>query len=435
MNKRSLLALLAAIPLVLIAGCGGGGGGSATVRLVNASPGYPSLDLSFGTTTPPQITSVGFGSASSFVSVGSGTQTTNLYISGSSTVSLAQTRTLNKGTNYSIIAYGKAGGLLSLIATENQSAPTSGDAKFSVLDTATDAGPVDVYVYAPTESLTSATAVVSSLPGGSQSAFASIVAGTYTITVTGPGNKADVRLTIPSIALTDQQIATLILTPGPSGYLVNAQLLNQGGTITAYQGTQARVRAVPAVDSNAAVSLNADSTVLLNSVVAPVVPGYVLVNAGSAVSLTGSVNGVALPATPENFVAGTDYTVLVYGSAGAPQIVSLFDDNTLPTNTGTANIRMINAVYGLSGSLNLQINFQPVATNVLYPPTSPVPITNIASSTTALIQVSSPLSTTPLFSYSSAPIASQGVYTLFMFGGLVNTNGVLSASGALVKDR
>jgi hypothetical protein len=76
MNKRILLGLLALLPLGVITACGSGGGsgGSASVRFVNASPGYASLDLYVKDTLAQSA--VTFGAASVFGDVSSGDVTT-----------------------------------------------------------------------------------------------------------------------------------------------------------------------------------------------------------------------------------------------------------------------------------------------------------------------------------------------------------------------
>jgi len=73
MKKREFLAMGGAVPLMM-AGCGGSG--SASVRLVNASVGYPSLGFQVEST---QIVSdIAYGTASDFLTVQDGSVKTNL---------------------------------------------------------------------------------------------------------------------------------------------------------------------------------------------------------------------------------------------------------------------------------------------------------------------------------------------------------------------
>ena len=101
MKKRTLLGLLALVPMVWLAGCGGSSGGNASVRLVNASSGYASLDLYVADTI--QQTGVATGAAGSFASVSSGTVTTALAATTNSTYLLSQSRNFAKEDRKSVV--------------------------------------------------------------------------------------------------------------------------------------------------------------------------------------------------------------------------------------------------------------------------------------------------------------------------------------------
>lgn len=116
MMKRTLLGLLALVPMVWLAGCGGGGNsGNASVRLVNASAGYASLDLY--TNDVKLQSGVATGSASAFAGVTAGTTTTALAVADNATYLLSQSRNFAKDTSYSVVAYGWQGALRSVVLT------------------------------------------------------------------------------------------------------------------------------------------------------------------------------------------------------------------------------------------------------------------------------------------------------------------------------
>ena len=99
MNKRHLLGLVAALPLAWLTACGGGDNGNdASVRLVNASTGYASLDLTVKDADSPQITGVEFGAGSAYTGVPSGDVSNVLTATGSTTELLTQTRSLGSGS-------------------------------------------------------------------------------------------------------------------------------------------------------------------------------------------------------------------------------------------------------------------------------------------------------------------------------------------------
>ena len=94
-------------PALWLGGCGGSSGNDASVRLVNASAGYSALDLYAD--DAQVLSSVAFGTASSYTGVAEGTITTALTSAGSGTYLLSQSRTLSAGDKYTIVAYGWPG--------------------------------------------------------------------------------------------------------------------------------------------------------------------------------------------------------------------------------------------------------------------------------------------------------------------------------------
>ncbi|MGS0756613.1 DUF4397 domain-containing protein, partial [Roseateles sp. GG27B] len=121
--------------------------------------------------------------------------------------------------------------------------------------------------------------------------------------------------------------------------------------------------------------------------------------------------------------AGADYTLLVWGSASAPQVTVLADDNRLPAAAGTAKMRMLNGVAGTQTGLTLSLDYSALATNVL-PGTASVMV-GVPSSTSSLLSVTSPSSSTPVYSIAALPVVANGVYTTFILGGTNNTTGTL----------
>jgi len=367
MKKREFLAMGGALPL-MVAGCSGSSAGTAQMRLVNASIGYPNLGLVVETT---QATSsdVPFGGASAFAGVPAGSVTTTLTTTTGGVVTdlLSTTRTLSGGSRYSMVGYGYTTAPKSVLIVENQTAPDAGNASFNVLNTSVDVGAIDVYL-SPTADLTTAP-IATSIGGVSQSVFSQITPGTYFVTVVGAGSVSrgapDIRLQVGGVTLSDQQIATLIISPGASGVLANGILLTHGetGTATPLLNKNARVLAVAATGNF--------GTVAVAGVMAPAVSPatsdkYIQLAAGAAPAVT--VDGVTLDnAGP--MVAGFDYTILVYRDPnGTPKNKLIVDDNRLPLTVTGCKVRLLNAVYDADLAnplpLTLQVNGATVASNV-----------------------------------------------------------------------
>jgi len=414
MNKRHLLGLVAALPLAWLTACGGGDDGNdANVRLVNASPGYASLDLYVDDADSPQISAVDFGAASAYTGVPSGDVSNVLTAAGSSTELLTQTRSLGSGDKYTIVAFGFEGALRSVIMQDDEGAADSNKTKVSVLNAGSD--DVDVYLTGPDESLESATPVVSGAdPNGSQSAFTSVASGTYRLRVTGADDTEDLRLDLPSITLDSTRVLTLVLTPGQGGVLMHAVGVVQDGDVTPYLNTQARVRMVAAVGTAApfsAVSMTAGGADLGTNVGSFTIGNYVLVDAGT-LALTTTVDGTALDPQSVTVAAGSDTTLLVTGASPADASVKVIaDDNRLPSVATKYKIRMVHAAPSLAGqTLTMKVassdvgDAQPIGGASDYESLTP--------SGEVTIEITTPADGT-IYTMDKTPV-SNGVYTVFV---------------------
>ncbi|MET0520340.1 MAG: DUF4397 domain-containing protein [Burkholderiaceae bacterium] len=402
----------------LLVACGGGGGSSSTqVRLLNASVGYPSLALNVDSTTA--TANVAYATAGAYTSVSTSSSTTIQVQTSTGTTVASTTPTLTGSSNYTLIAYGWAGALKTTLLQETHDAPASGKSDLLVLNLAPDAGALDVYVTAPTDTLDNATATASAIAGGTSSGYLTNTAGTYRVRVTGAGSKTDLRLDIPSITLDSAGTSTLLITPSQGGVLVNGIQVKQKGDATNLPNALSRVRVVAALNNNAKVSATVNGIPLLASATAPTIGDYATFAAGAS-TLTLGVNGAVVPVTAPTLAVGGDYTLLVWGDSSAPQLSVLSDDNRLPVTSGTVKLRLINGVANLGANLAMTLDFTSVASNVAPGASSTPAVVN--SSTTSQLSVTSPTAVDPVFSIptgsSSTPLTlvANSVYTVFMMG-------------------
>ncbi|HEX2011239.1 MAG TPA: DUF4397 domain-containing protein [Roseateles sp.] len=423
MGFKRLAACFMVSGLSLLAACGGGGSGSddgkAQIRLVNASSAY-SAGLELKVDDASVASAIAYGTASSYSSVTAGS-VTSLVQSGGSTISSLYP-TLTEGNHYSLITYGWSGNMKSTILQEEEDAPAENYSKLLVLNLAPDAGTLDVYLTQNIDDLANATPSISGVQGSSSSGYNTVASGTYRVRLTGTGKAIDLRLDIPSVTLTSKQVATLVITPTQGGVLVGSILVTQQGSLSAQSATKSRARLVAAVADNASVGATLADTTLLPTSVAPSIGEYQIVSSGSP-TLQVVVNGVPMAAATPAMSAGSDYTVLVWGEPSAPQISVLSDDNRLPSTSSTAKFRLVNAVARLNAGLTMTLDYSAIATNVQ--PGSASGVATVASSTSSLLNVNSPTSGTPLYSVSSLPVQSAGIYTVFMMGGANNVQGTL----------
>lgn len=415
LDIRKWLRTAAACAATALTACGGGGGSSdsASVRLVNATLTHASISLLANGVAAVDATAIDAASGYVGVAAGSPALQVNDTTSGSALATLAPS--VAKDSHYVVIAYESGGTLRTTVIAEDTAAPAAGTASLRVFDAATDAGAIDVYVTDPATditTLTSPTFTFISSTSLQASGFLAIAPGTYRVRVTGSGNPLDLRLDMPSVALTSQEVAALMLTPTTGGTLVNGAVLAQQGTYTAGRNTSARVRLAAAVSSGAIVSASAGTAAIGSNVVAPSVGGYVIVPAGAALNV--SVNGASITAPAVTLAAGSDSTLLVHGAAAAPTASLIADDNHLPATSGNLKLRLLNGLTGAASPLTLDAAFAVIASNVVPGTASPYAV--VASSTALRVDVFSPASLTPIYSDSALSVPGNAVYTLFMLG-------------------
>ena len=424
-TSRAAFALILCIPL--LHACGGASD-DGYVRLVNASTDYSTISLyESGNAVGGDVAA---GTVGSYAGVGADTYEFDLRTGGSSSTAASTSQAVNKDDHFTIVGYVDAGVLKTATLTDDEDKPVSGYAGLRIFNAAPAvAASVDVYVTATAcASLTSADTPVASAVTGLQDGYASVVAASsgssWHVCVTGTGDRTDLRLDIPALTLTSQQIGTLILTKTTGGVLMNALLLNQQGTLTSYANTSARLRLVADAASGATVSASANGTTLGASYVSPTVSAWRTVSAGD-LALTVSIAGVAITKTGLTAAAGGDYTLLVAGSAGEPTIALLADDDSAPTSSALpVRMKLVNGLNGGSGSAMLTVGGVVVGDSVAFGAASDD--ANIAASSAAAdLQVTSAGAT--LWEVSGQTLASGSVYTVFLLGDAGSPKGVLRA--------
>lgn len=418
--RRAFLWGCATLPLWLAA-CGGGADESkARVRLVNASA-YSALDMRIDDDT--RFGSVAYGETGNYVETDPEPDRMDTVITrtGSSSPLVSLTPAVAEDTDYTLLAWGREGELEVLLLDDSIDSPDDDKTLIRIVNAAPDAGDVDVYLTEAGDSLTDAVALQAALAVGAVSDYTTVDSANWRLRVTAAGDKADLRLDVPALALVSGGITTLVITPGRGGVLVNAlQLAERESPIVRADATQARVRVAAAVSGSASVSATLAGSTLLDSS-APVVGNYELVGAGTP-ALAVAVNGSTLPATAPTLQAGADYTLVVHGPPSAPMLSWVEDDNRLPAS-GQARVRLLHGVAGLDGTLSLAVDFTPLADGVA--PGTASAYAAVDPTVTAQLSVSSPGLGAPLFSAIEQTFLADSNYTLFVVGSLDAPTGIL----------
>ena len=404
---------------VALSGCGSSdSSSSASLRLVNATITHPSLDLLINSSVSVSATAT--DTASAYVSPASGSNTLQLNDAGAGTALATLVPTLTGGYHYTLMAYESGGNVKAVVLPEDIATPTSG-VTLRIYDAAIEAGKLDVYITA--NACTNLSAISATTSFGTLTAPAAVSlnqgAGTWNVCATAQGSKTDLRMSLP-ITITSQTVATVLMTPASGGALINGALLTQQSTYAATRNTNVRLRLAAAISGTsvpvlATATTSAGSVTIDPSGLPPALGFYTLVPASSALNVT--VNSASVGAPSTALVAGSDVTLLVYGSPSTPALTLITDDNRPPTDSTTVKLRLINGVTGSSGSLTLTANSSLVATGV--GPGTASAYASVPSSTIATVLLFTSTSSSGTFYSSTAagtsPILSaNSVYTVLL---------------------
>lgn len=409
-----LLALAVALGAGLAA-CGGSSSSSsnASVRVVNATLTHPSIDLLVSAAAATSATVA--DTAGAYASAATGGAALQLDDAGVATALVSTSPSLAADQHYALVAYESGGTVKAALLNEDTALPAAGSAQLRVYDTAPDAGTVDVYITDPGIDLAAVAAPTLSISADTyptSSVLLTYSPGTYRVRVTGSANKADLRLDMPAVVLTSQQLATVVLTPASGGLLLNGGLLQQQGAYAATRNTTARVRLAAAVSGGALVGASVGAATVDAGSPAPNIGSYTVVPAAGVVAV--SVGGVGLAAPAAPLAAGSDYTLLVYGAGAAATATLVTDDNRLPASAANLKMRLVNGVTGATSPLTLSANFSPLAAGVQ--PGSASGYGLVAGSSAMRLDVTSALSAAAVYSESALNLPGNAVYTLFMVG-------------------
>ncbi len=436
------LVLLAAVASTLgLAGCpgsGGGSSGSANIRAINLTTDLPSADLYTGTTK--QFSALVTDTMASGITLDANTYTVNVNAANDPTAIFTGQYSLSKDQSYTAVVWGRQSSLKvsTLGESEDTNNIASGNTRIRIFNATLDSGTVDVYVVTSDVDPSTVAPTQSSLTGGTLAGFRELTAKSYRILVTGAGDPSDIRLEIPNVALASQTFYTLVITQaGGGGVLLNSTLIPQGGASTAYKNTSARVRVAASVGNFGVVSSKLGTTTVVTNWRSPKVGltagDYVQVPAGT-VPLTVSINGTILTNTGNvTLTSGSDYTLLVYGTAASPTVTLISDDNRLPNIATRAKIRLVNGLSGTALLSALVSGTSNAGTNDVASGGASAYATVLAAGTTS-VEVDSSQAFDPLFTQSvtisgQSLLAAQGVYTVFVL------DGQAAAVGRLTKDR
>ena len=202
MKKFMVVALAAAIGvLAVFSAASAQTANEARIRVLHASPDAPAVDIFLD--GQKAITNLAFDAITDYVKVPAGAHNVKVFPApsdGSGTPAIEADVTLSAATDYTVAAVGKLANIEPLVLVDNNSAPSSGQAKLRFVHTSPDAPAVDIFAEG-------AGVVVPNAVFKDASGYLDLAAGTYNLQVRAAGTET-VALNLPGITLEKGNVYT-----------------------------------------------------------------------------------------------------------------------------------------------------------------------------------------------------------------------------------
>jgi hypothetical protein len=198
-RRTAPLAALA-VPLLALPGCQviTGVSSSSQVRIIDASPDAPGVDIYQGSLA--MAYNLGFGTVTSYVGVSPGVSTITADTAGTKQILTTASATYAASKQYTVLIGNVAANLQETVLIDQSLPAPSGEISLRVLDQATRyTGGVDVYLVPSGTELSLAAPILTNVLFGGNSGYINVPAGTYSIVLLPTGTiPVDATGTIPA---------------------------------------------------------------------------------------------------------------------------------------------------------------------------------------------------------------------------------------------
>jgi hypothetical protein len=421
MSLPRILFTVSCLAALVLAGCGksgGGSGGNGQIRVFNAFPEAPALNITIAGTV--LSSNLPFQGLTQYQSVSNGSQNFVVNVVGSAVPLVNTTTSIGGGTNYSYVIFGPSTAVGTILAVDGFADPGSGNYALRILNAAAGAGPIDVYVTAPGADLSNAAPTIGSVAYNTATAFQTVTSpGIFEIRITPSGTKTIIFDSTPK-PFTERSGTTIVAYSKGGGTLVNVALLNSDGpgTGSIVDNLVAQYKVVNASLVASALNVFIDGSLQLSNIPYTGVSNYQQASSGThtlTVQAQATPGANLLSITP-NFSAATDTSIALVGTAGALAAAVLNDDN-LPPATGSAGVRFVNTSASIA-SVDVFVNFSKqvsaLATNTA---SSYVNLTATAvTGTTYEFDFNLSGTTTPVLKLPGVLLVAPHKYTVYLAG-------------------
>lgn len=196
---------------------------SAQVRIIDASPNAPGLDVYAG--TDALAYNLGFGTVTSYIGLSPGTFTFTGDTAGSTQVLTSAKATIVTASQYTILVSNLSANLQTLVLKDQAQAAPSGEIALRFLDEATAVAAMDVYLVPSGSTLLEVSAVLTNVSFPYNSGYVNVPSGTYTLVLVPTG-------TVPTSTTVATYTGTAVVYPGGSAttiILIDQPLLTTPG--------------------------------------------------------------------------------------------------------------------------------------------------------------------------------------------------------------
>jgi len=409
---------LAVVALAVLVGCTAESGGYNTtsppkIRFFNAAFDIGAINADVGTVQT--ITGLNYEQFATYHSASLGNQPVTILPTGTTTPLITSSVSFDNGQRWSHILYGRPNAPQALIVADNVDLSGGGKYKVRLVNAATEAGPLDVYVTAPGAPLDTATPTLAGVTLGGVSDFIELDAGSVEVRIVPSGTKS-VFYDSAQITLSERNAYSLVAYSRGDPAQVNVGLLTHDtlGSGSLQNSAVGKVRVVNATPAVPSMNVASDGTAVATGVAYATASPYAVTGAGAhtvTVQAAGAPN-VDILTGGVTFPPGGDASFVVFGTPGALVGITLSDANFLPMTAGNARLRVVNAGTGLGSASTfingaLAVGALPNGATSLYfelaPATYAVSFHDVASSGVIL-------------DIPAVTLAANHTYTLFLIG-------------------
>jgi len=207
------IVLICLASLLLAIGCGSS---SARYRFVQTATGLPANSVDLRVDGKSVQTAVGFGQTATYHSATSGSRKFEVFANGTTTNPIISESVSLKGDTTLMLQNTSGGDVLSPYTDEN-TAPTTGNAKLRIIHSSFSANAVDVYIVTSGSGIGGFSPLIPNLAFQAASNYQSLSAGSYDVIMTVAGTQNILNSLTGTYTLTSGQIRTIVILDSSFG--------------------------------------------------------------------------------------------------------------------------------------------------------------------------------------------------------------------------